>query len=452
MKSNTIFYQLEAVADCPGKKDKVSLLRSHLQDVDFLRVAVYAYDPFRTFGLATRPQMVSVGLGEFTTDTWSLLDGMSNRTITGSAAVKALTSELQRLSPESGELLWRIVNKDLRAGFGPATINSVRPGEIAEFPYMRCTLPEKSNMASWRWSDGIYSQLKADGSFANVNKDHAGQVWITTRQGTMYPDNVLGIEQEIRHHLDPGLQTHGELTVYEGGKLLPRQVGNGILNSLAQGGVLAPNQHVVFDAWDQIPLVAVVPKGSYSKPYVRRYEELAGQVFMAEQLQVVETRIVHSKAEAYGHYREMLAQGLEGTVCKHPGMVWYDTGSSGNKDQVKLKLQADFELRITGFKEGAPGTKTAATFGSLLCHSEDRTLEVGVSGLTDELRAKIHNNRDYWLDQIITVRGNGIMTPDKDHDTHSIFLPRFVEHRQDKTSADTLEQIRDQFKAAMESV
>ena len=41
------------------------------------------------------------------------------------------------------------------------------------------------------------------------------------------------------------------------------------------------------------------------------------------------------------------------------------------------------------------------------------------------------------------------MAPDNLHETHSIFLPRFIEHRTDKTTADTLEQVRDQFEAAM---
>ena len=45
------------------------------------------------------------------------------------------------LSKESAELFWRIITKDLRAGFEASTTNKAIKGLIPTFPYMRCSLP-----------------------------------------------------------------------------------------------------------------------------------------------------------------------------------------------------------------------------------------------------------------------------------------------------------------------
>ena len=41
------------------------------------------------------------------------------------------------------------------------------------------------------------------------------------------------------------------------------------------------------------------------------------------------------------------------------------------------------------------------------------------------------------------------MTPTTSNGLYSLFLPRFVEFRKDKTTADSLQQVKDQFDSAM---
>lgn len=457
LDNNTGAYVLRAIeeiAATPGKNDKKALVKAHGQASElFMRTLKLAYDPFINYGIKYVDPQPWGGIGDLSHPlVWDTLDRLASRKLAGDGARQAVLELQITLDPNSAEVFRRVVHKDLRAGFSEGTINEVFKGTFKESPYMRCTLPEKSNMAAWDWSDVIYSQLKADGMFVNVNHDDSGCVWVTSRQGQQFPDNALvQLLDDVRAYLKPGTQTHGELTVCCDDKLLPRQVGNGILNSLQQGGPMPEGHAVVFDAWDQIPLEAVVPKGTYSVPYFARFAFLKEQCQYATIIGVVQTRVVTSKAEAYAHYREMLAQGLEGTVCKHSSMLWKDTGSGGNKDQVKLKLSADFELRIKGFNPGSPGTKTAETFGSLLCETECGKLVVGVSGIKDDMRLNMHNNRDHFIDTIITARGNGIMEPSEDGAPYSIFLPRLVEPRTDKSTADTLEQVKDIFRAAMEA-
>ncbi|MDW5334816.1 DNA ligase, partial [Acinetobacter baumannii] len=83
---------------------------------------------------------------------------------------------------KSGELLIRILRKDLRAGFSDATINKVVPDLIPVFPYQRCSLPSEVKLKAWPWKDGIYLQEKADGMFANgTNLEE--KFFLSSRQG-----------------------------------------------------------------------------------------------------------------------------------------------------------------------------------------------------------------------------------------------------------------------------
>lgn len=454
----SVFSAINAIAATSSRIEKDALIKAAGQSSTlFMKTVTAAYDPFKNYGISNAPtKTAGAAPGGNSLEeafVWTTLDDLANRKLTGGSARSKVQSMVDMLDEPSSEIFRRIINKDMRAGFGDGSINRSFKGALPEFPYMRCSLPAKSNMPKWDWSTGIIVQEKADGMFANVNFDSGKFLWITSRQGSPFPADCLGIESDMRVVLDTGTQTHGELTVFENGVLCPRQIGNGILNSLLSGGALEENQKVVFYAWDQIPLGEVVPKGKFRIGYKARLSRLAAQCMFAKvnsvtSVKLIPTHVVRAKAEAYVIYRSLLAKGREGVVCKHPDAIWADNTS---KDQVKLKVEFRVELRIKGFLPGSPGTKTESTFGSLLCESECGLLRVGVSGITDALRLEIHNNRDKWLDSINSVKANDIMAPEDDEPDalYSLFLPRFDEARHDKRFADTLEQIRDQREAAM---
>lgn len=442
MNGQSVYLLICGIAQTASKNEKISMLQKYKDDELLKRVLEYTYNPFKNYGLSHAPQPETEGLFDLSHEPlWVLLQNLADRRVTGHAALRDIQCALNQLNAPSAEVFRRILNKDMRAGFSESTINKVFKGLLPEFPYMRCTLPKDSNMGKWDWLDGVYVQEKADGSFANINKDQHGFVWITSRQGSPYPAGCLGIEDEVAFLLKSGTQTHGELTVYDHGVLLPRKTGNGILNSLLQGGSLPKGHHVLFQAWDQIPLEHVVPKGKYEVPYRERYNSLDSQLGNpGGQIVMIPTRIVLSKAAAWSYYRLLLDQGREGVICKHPDMPWRDTGSSGEKHQVKLKLEFTVELKVVGLVPGKPGKKTSATFGSLLCQSACGKLEVGVSGLTDADRER----GDAWIGSIVAVTANDLMLDE----ISSLFLPRLEEERLDKREADTLDQIKAVFEAA----
>lgn len=445
MNSDQIYNLLETISATNSKLAKYALLREN-DCINLRNVLSAAYNPLVSYGLKekTLPQPEGTcGKGHFDTATFKLVEQLSARVVTGHHATRAVSNEMAGLTSESAELLRRILLKDLRAGFSESTINDVFKGLLPEFPYMRCSLPKHVKLETWDWDNGVFSQEKADGSYLSLDRRGDGMIFMRTRQGTPYDiEQFPGIVSDAED-LGLGTQTHGELLVIRDGVVLPREVSNGLLNSVLKGGSFELKDIPIFLVWDQIPLECAVPGGKYGASYQQRLTTLEVQLG-GEYIRMIDTRVVPSMDQALDHYREMLADGKEGTILKHPGGLWRDHTS---KHQVKLKLEADCELKVVGFEPGKG--KNAVTFGSLICESSDAELIVNVSGIADKKRKEIHENRLAWLGKIVTVRGNSIMYSKKEGKPHSLFLPRLIEERNDKAAADSFERIVAQYENAI---
>lgn len=457
MNSDAILRAIDDIANTSKKTEKEALVKKHATDDDFIRVLEYAYNPFKKYGITKPPKDAVLNVEppgecrEFNETTWEVLDMLIAREVTGDAAKITLAEELDALTDESADLLMRIIRKDLRAGFSDSTINKAKKGTIPVFPYMRCSLTSKVDIANeFSWEMGVPSQEKADGMFANLDIEMTGIVNISSRQGSPFPLDEFGnFITEALNRLKRGMQYHGEFLVALNGEILPREKSNGVMNRILKGGKFEEGETLVYKIWDAIPLEYVKPKGKYELSYRKRLKGIVQNLSetKGEMIVLISTRIVKSVAEAYEHYAEMLAQGKEGTVVKEPTGIWRD-GTS--KHQVKMKLEVDVDLKVVAIEPGRDGTKNEGRAGTMVCETSDGLLQVGVAVKNEAMRDHVDANPDEWIGSIIVVRSNEILKPSASNDLHSLFLPRMVEadYRTDKTEADSLEQVFDQFEAA----
>lgn len=458
MNSDQIFDVIERIATTPGKKDKESIIKQHKNDETFVKVLQYTYDPALRYGLQVIPTYnPSSKINLFTANTSALLDKLASREYSGDKAKQEIARHLADLTVNSAKLLERIILKDLRAGFSDSTINKAIPGTLPEFPYMRCSGISDVKPEKFPWKTGVYSQEKKDAMYANLDVMADGSVYFSSRQGKDIPIEcvpMVKLGKDVTEVLPKGYRYTGELIVQDwsatrGFYDLPREESNGLMNSVTQGGDLSNKfQRVVYVAWDIIPHTHVKAKGKYETPYETRLSQLTEALTGASEdchVKLIETRVVHSLKEAYQHCQEVMALGKEGTIFKDPKGVWRD-GTS--KHQVKLKLEFEVELKAIALTEGKGKWKDM--FGSVLMESSEGLLEVGVSGLPDDLRKEIFEQWETsWEGSINTVRSNGITVPKKAGEKYSLYLPRFVERRYDKTEADSLEKIQTQMQDAI---
>ncbi|MFW6855411.1 DNA ligase [Burkholderia gladioli] len=451
-----IFDVLEQVAATSKKNEKIAILTTHITDENLQAVLQAGLDPSITYGVTGVACDASIDAtgADLDGDSWKIITALKDRKLTGHDARDAIAAELQRLDGASAQVFARILNKDFRAGFSESTINKVVPGLIPEFPYMRCSLPKAAKLETWDWADGVISQEKADGMFVTLDNLATGIV-LRTRAGSRLDESKFrGLQAIAKRFVAPYTQLHGELLVLQDGGVLAREVGNGILNSILSGGDFEPNQNPMMVVWDQLPLGNAVPKGKYETPYKTRLDHLQQQLTRATELgasiSLIDSRTVHSLEEAYAHYRELLALGKEGTIISSPAGIWKD-GTS--KEKVKLKLEVDVDLIATAIVPGKATTKNEGRAGSITMESACGKLKVDVTIKNESLRDVVDAHPGDFIGRVWAVRANSIMKPASNDDAFSLFLPRMVEagFRTDKFAADTLEQIQEQFDAAVKA-
>ena len=380
------------------------------------------------------------------------LEKLSSREFTGHAARDYVADTLSKLSKEDSDVLTRVLKRDMKCGVSVATVNKIWEDLIATYAYMRCCLPKDSNIKKWDWKKGVYIQTKMDGMFCNAIV-HDGKTEILSRAGSPFPTEFA---ERIRSDLLAVSEfsekvIHGELVVLDkkSKKYLDRKTGNGMLNSCLQEGEFDYEKYDIrLVAWDIIPYDNWINAIDYTVKYSTRFTEFRAALATnnTQNIISVKTVVVFSTAEALEVYYQLLDEGEEGGVMKSPDMIW-SNGTS--KDQVKMKMIFEFDLKIIKLN---PGTgKNAKTFGSIEAASLDDLLTVNMSGFKDAEREYLHSIRDQLPGMIVTGKSNALIQR-RGSTKWSMFLPRFVELRLDKTIADDLNKIIETADAAKKTI
>ena len=441
---------IDTLAATSGKLDKIDILKNNDNDVT-RKVFYYAYSPKFVYGLK-KVSPVPAGIDSETIDATniddivSVLRGLHQRDYTGNAAKAAVSALLSRFDEASQTVIINIIKRDLRCGMD-SSINKALPSLIEPDPaYMRCSTVEGGSFDKFK-KEWFYSQVKADGMYLNlhVSKD---RIFAETRNGTEFPIHKFpAFVNRIKHVWDSRENDFrvvfcGEIVMVHNGEIMPREASNGITNKITKGGEMDYSEYdMIFYTWDMIPEDQFVEKGKYNVRYEERFLDLhyTVSVMRHEDFKLIETKVVRSWDEAIEHYKECRARGDEGTVIKCPDAPWKDGTSTL---QIKMKAEVDIDLRIHSLNPGEG--KNAKTFGSILCYSDDGLVEGNVSGISDEQRLEIFENFEDYRNTILTVRSNNL-TLARGSTVHKLFLPRAIEFRFDKNTADDLPRIKEIF-------
>lgn len=433
MNYNQFFEELAADA---GRNYKIDLLTANVNDETLKEVIRLALDPFTQFYQRKIP---SYNRGPHTiplTGGLKQLRHLSTRAITGNAAIDHLKSTLESLTADDAKVIERIIAKDLKCGVSIATANAVWPGLILDYPCMLCSQYEEKLVNKIKWP--AYVQMKMDGMRFNAIV-HNGGVEFRSRNGKEL--NLLGeLEQEFLA-LANGVDCvfDGELMVMLDGDMqfTDRQTGNGILNKANKGTISEKEAKMVHASlWDVIPYNDFV-KGTCDTPYHTRWETVerlvAAQSSKGKRIWTVYTTQVNTIDDANEEFQRLLADGYEGIILKDRNGKWEDKRT---KSQIKFKGELECDLKIVGIQ---PGTgKYEGMLGAILCESADGVVKVSVgSGFNDNHRKTLGEE---LLDKIVAVKYNARIT-NKDGE-QSLFLPIFVEIRDDKTEADSSKDIK----------
>jgi ATP-dependent DNA ligase len=360
------------------------------------------------------------------------LEKLSSRTLTGNAAFYHLHWILESLSADDAKVIERVIEKDLRCGVSEATVNKIWPNLIPTYPVMLASGFDEKIMNKMTYP--AYVQLKLDGMRFNAIVEN-GKVDFRSRNGKSI-DLLGNLEQEFLTLAgELPVVFDGELIVRErSGAIMNRQKGNGILNKAVKGTISDKEAGMVEAViWDIIPL-GHFKQGESKFPYETRFEILQN-LDMPERVSLIENIEVASEDEAHHLFEEYFSKGEEGIILKDITKGWEDKRV---KHQVKFKGELECDLLCVDWQEGTG--KNVGKLGALVLESSDKLVKVNVgSGFTDEQRDKYTKN--VTLGKIVAVKYNAKIQ-DKKTGEFSLFLPVFIELREDKEVADSLSSIK----------
>lgn len=428
----TLYEIIKKLQNASGNNAKKAILEDNCDNMvlrDYLKAT---YDPRLNYFLSEKTYPEVCGYSdnhEFTVNNiGEFIYQLADRNKTGNAAKEWLKSVLRYFNEEQQELIKMMLLKDIKAGISVSTINKIWPDLIFVQNYMRCSLPSAVKLKDWNWEEGVYSQEKMDGMYAAITNNS-----VTTRAGNSFPVGCLpeSFKEEMQS-IPEGVELNGELLVYRNGFVLSRKEGNGILNSLLQGLPIPEYCKLNYVAWDGLGL-----EGDYKD----RSFQAGILCYRKKYFSFVKNRLVYSIQEATEHFQELLAEGKEGTVLKNPKGLWKD-GTS--KDCVKFKIEAEIDLFCIGIAEGTG--KYKGMLGALQLQSACGSVLVDCgTGFTDKMRNELWETPP--IGKVVSIKANDLL--DKvGSDILSLFLPVFLEIREDKTTADTLERIQHIFDSA----
>lgn len=442
MSLNALFEQLAADS---GRNFKIDLLSKHKDNNLLKRVVFLALDPFTQFYIRKIPAYSRSQLGPI----WSLqealdqLSVLSKRELTGNAAIEHLTKILSSLDEDDAKVIERIIQKDLKCGVSESTANKVWAGLIHEYPCMLASAFDQKLVDKVKFP--AYCQLKLDGMRFNAIVRN-GTVEFRSRNGKeiAIADPLFGlpfIHMAAFYGCD--MVFDGELLVVdEAGKTLDRKTGNGILNKAVKGTQSAKEGSMVrATLWDAIEFEKF-EAGVDKQPYKDRLAKLSNclsdlknQSSLGHLVHLVPHKEVDSIEQARVQFEKYLAEGQEGIILKTKDMIWENKRS---KHQIKFKGELECDLKVIDWVEGTG--KHAGRLGALVLSSNDGILKVNVgTGFSDSDRSSITAANS--VGRIVAIKYNARIT-DKRSNTDSLFLPVFIEFRDDKDVADKSKDIK----------
>lgn len=430
MSAQTTFV-IHALETHPSRLEKEAIIEAEAKagnDVFFEGVRL-ALDPMVTFGVKKIPKHSGPdGQGLPWAAFRVLADNLAQRKLTGDAARDAIELCLKTAKQsEWNDWYMRILQKDLRAGFGENTINKVVGKKYAKYsiPIFSCQLAHDSANHESKVSGKKLIEVKLDGVRVITIVYPDGRVDQYSRNGKelvnfphvkeQFARTVIGVTEPV---------------VFDG------EIMSGSFQDLMKQihrKSDAQAQDAVLNVFDILSL-----KDFESGKSKRTQTERSAKLLAWKDLWSDETPNIHvvgqvlvdlDTPEGQKRYREINAQaiagGYEGIMLKDP-----DAGYECKRSVAWLKLKPFIEVSLTvvGVEEGTG--KNVGRLGAFIVEGVDdgKTIRTNVgSGLTDDQRIEFWKSKEDCVGMVAEVRADAI-TQNQDG-TYSLRFPRFLRFR-----------------------
>ena len=360
-------------------------------------ILLYTYHPMWQYNVTSDNIKKKKSLcGERYDTIFDLLNALKNRDITGHDAIGAVNTFVDSY-PDYEELIFCIIDKDLKTRAGDKIINKAIPNHIPEFSV---ALADKYVPNIVDWEDGWYVSRKLDGVRCICIVDDDGSISFYSRTGKQF--TTLGVVAD-------GIESLGlSGVVFDGELCLIDEDGNedfqGIMKQLRKKDHNIPNpSYKIFDCLTTDEFNQKKSKTPLSKrlSYLERYM----QDNECPCLSILE----QEKVRDDDHFQEWITKsskvGWEGV------MIRKDAPYKGkrSKDLLKYKAFHDDEYEVVGVENGPfryvkDGAECEEDMlSAVYINHKNHLVKVG-SGFSIEQRQQFYKNPYKINGKIITVQ------------------------------------------------
>ena len=407
---------LEAIKNAKGTNAKKEILKINLGIGNEIAGSILynTFNPYISFNVVKVPKVRNQDRKPLPPDeAWELFfssaDQCAKREVTGNAAINLIHYSFMHSSEQQEKWMRKILKKNLAIGISTKSINKVSPDFIPTFDIALAQKFERKRMSDW-----VYIEPKLDGIRCLAIVEN-GEAKLFTRAGKLITnfDDTVGRELLLA---GDGCYD-GEIMSKDFTELM-RQVYRKEDKDVSDV-YFAIFDYLTLDEWKE-------KKGKHTLKDRKKYlQRQFGTVYAQEKLKYLklvrfEPQLQPSDKVLKESHDRWVTQGYEGIMVKDTDSLY-----SFGRDWSVMKYKAffDADVPIIGLKEGTG--KHQGKLGSFLVDYKGVEVNVG-SGLNDELRAQIWEDKDSHVGRIIEVRYQE-ETPDG-----SLRFPTFVCFRNDK--------------------
>lgn len=389
-----------------------------------------ALDKLYTFGVKQVPvKEENTGQGLSWSNFLELAGALYRRELTGNAAKDAVKLAMDVATQDQWNYWYRrILIKDMRAGFGEKSVNSVAKKQKKtqyRVPVFEVMLAHDGANHESKIAGKKLVEPKLDGVRAITVLDYESRtVTMYTRNGKIL-ENFPHIIKTFEDNLDNFARSY----VFDG------EVVSETFNQLMTQVHRKENvetKDAKLMLFDVVPLVefksgASVMGQRRRKQFLKNFQNIfldSGCIDIIAHKEF-DLDILTDEIEFKDYNKDMVEAGYEGIMIKDPDGKWEGKRSTA---WLKQKPFCDFSLEITDVEEGTG--RNRGRLGAIVCQGEDdgRMIRVNVgSGFTDAGRDEYWNARDSLIGQVVEVRADAI-TQNQDG-SYSLRFPRFLRFR-----------------------
>ena len=426
----TVIQQLEADN---SRLAKEAILAEAMEEGldEFFHGLRLGLDKLMSFGVKKVPvKELDEGQGLAWAPFLELADSLYRRRLTGHAAKDAIELAMNVATKEQwNDWYRRILIKDMRAGFGEKSVNTVaKKSKKPEYsvPVFECMLAHDGANHEGKITGKKLVEPKLDGVRVLTVVD------CESRTVTMYTRNGKELVNfpHIVKAFEANMDNWGRSYVFDG------EVVSTSFQALMKEVHRKENaqaQDARLMLFDVIPL-SEFKLGESAMGQRRRsafLRENFSKIFADSGcIDIITQRefdldVFTDEIEFRDYNKQMVTEGFEGIMIKDPNGKW-----EGKRSVAWLKQKPFIEvsLEITAVEEGTG--RNEGRLGAVICAGQDdgKDIQVNVgSGFTDSDRKEYWEARDSLPGQVIEVRADAV-TQNQDG-TYSLRFPRFMRFR-----------------------